>query len=348
MKKTITYIALAVALLVFFPIKSAHAIDINIIEGLETLEYENGSNGGDTFRIEIQCDDENWKKFWSSIYNWNTTKKKFVVEKVMGNGNPYTYSLISVFQNISCEKNFNTKIIFCEGTIGNYFGETGPVPGTKNYVISFEFESPQETPSTVVKVKSKRYYIGDAIDVTPAVVEEPTEEPVEDVVEETTDGENVDDDVDDVDSDGDKVPDSKDNCPSDYNPLQKDSDSDGLADWCADNCRLVYNPDQKDSDDDGFGDACEKDADGDGIEDAKDNCVSVANPGQENSDGDFRGDACSTKLAEGGEVATPPALPSYQTGGCSLASTAVTDAGTLFSIAMLLSSMALMVASRKK
>jgi len=71
------------------------------------------------------------------------------------------------------------------------------------------------------------------------------------------------------DSDGDTVPDTADNCPSDYNPDQTDSDGDGIGDACdddddgdtvpdtADNCPSDYNPDQTDSDGDGIGDACD-------------------------------------------------------------------------------------------
>jgi parallel beta-helix repeat protein len=61
--------------------------------------------------------------------------------------------------------------------------------------------------------------------------------------------------VADMDLDG--VPDRKDNCPSVYNPDQKDTDGDGVGDAC-DNCPTVANPDQKDSTGSGMGDACRK------------------------------------------------------------------------------------------
>jgi len=80
------------------------------------------------------------------------------------------------------------------------------------------------------------------------------------------------------DSDGDTVPDTLDNCPSDYNPDQADTDSDGIGDAC-DNCPSDYNPDQTDTDSDGIGDAC-------------DNCPSDYNPDQTDTDGDGIGDAC--------------------------------------------------------
>ncbi len=57
------------------------------------------------------------------------------------------------------------------------------------------------------------------------------------------------------DPDGDGIPGSADNCPSTYNPDQKDSDGDGIGDIC-DNCPFTYNPDQADSKHDGIGDAC--------------------------------------------------------------------------------------------
>jgi hypothetical protein len=72
----------------------------------------------------------------------------------------------------------------------------------------------------------------------------------------------------DIDYDG--VEDSKDNCPSNANADQLDTNKDGLGDACQqhdqdndgvvdfkDNCRYAANPDQKDSDNDGVGDACE-------------------------------------------------------------------------------------------
>jgi hypothetical protein len=66
-----------------------------------------------------------------------------------------------------------------------------------------------------------------------------------------------------TDSDLDGIPDIIDNCPSVYNPDQKDSESpsvDGIGDAC-DNCTSVYNPSQADTDyagmGDGLGDACD-------------------------------------------------------------------------------------------
>jgi len=70
------------------------------------------------------------------------------------------------------------------------------------------------------------------------------------------------------DTDDDGVPDTEDNCPSNYNFDQSDVDEDGAGDVCdadsdgdgvpniADNCQLVGNPDQADVNLDGYGDAC--------------------------------------------------------------------------------------------
>ncbi|MBD3258654.1 hypothetical protein GF377_09500, partial [candidate division GN15 bacterium] len=101
-----------------------------------------------------------------------------------------------------------------------------------------------------------------------------------------------------LDMDEDGVCDTADNCPSDPNPLQEDSDGDLAGDSCdvcpqdpqddadgdgfcanEDNCPSLSNPDQLDPDGDGVGTAC-------------DNCPDDFNPLQEDEDLDSQGDSC--------------------------------------------------------
>jgi len=65
------------------------------------------------------------------------------------------------------------------------------------------------------------------------------------------------------DIDGDLIPNRIDNCPTVFNPDQKDTDRDGKGDAC-DNCPMTANPGQEDMDSDGIGDVCDDDLDGDG------------------------------------------------------------------------------------
>ena len=117
------------------------------------------------------------------------------------------------------------------------------------------------------------------------------------------------------DSDGDGVGDGADNCPSNSNPAQEDTDGDKQGDACdgdndndgvpngSDNCPLNANPNQDDADHDGLADACaDSDDDNDGATDGVDNCPTVANADQLDADKDGRGRACD-------DDDTPPILP---------------------------------------
>ncbi len=80
-------------------------------------------------------------------------------------------------------------------------------------------------------------------------------------------------------------------------PAPVDSDNDTFVDD-SDNCPTQFNPDQLDTDNDGIGDVCDDDDDGDGILDINDNCPLTANPSQEDSDNDGFGDACDDNTIE--------------------------------------------------
>lgn len=126
-----------------------------------------------------------------------------------------------------------------------------------------------------------------------------------------------------IDSDHDGFFDDVDNCPTFYNPYQRDADEDGIGDSCdpypyepdepadldgdgivdyEDNCPANSNPNQEDVDGDGIGDACDAidnrppDADKDKIPDSRDNCPLVANTDQADLDHDNIGDACDDDI----------------------------------------------------
>ncbi len=110
------------------------------------------------------------------------------------------------------------------------------------------------------------------------------------------------------DNDGDGVPNVIDNCPDVANPLQEDSNNNGIGDACE-----TETPDNNDNNTEpenvGPGGACtdtsqcqaglacyegtcQPDGDGDGIPDTHDNCPNVSNPDQADSNGNGVGDAC--------------------------------------------------------
>jgi hypothetical protein len=95
------------------------------------------------------------------------------------------------------------------------------------------------------------------------------------------------------DGDGDGVPDVTDNCPSEPNSAQIDTDSDDQGDAC-----------DLDDDGDGVDDGSDAfpldpgesaDTDSDGVGDNVDNCRTIPNPGQADSDLDGIGDACDNR-----------------------------------------------------
>ena len=96
------------------------------------------------------------------------------------------------------------------------------------------------------------------------------------------------------DSDGDGTPDSFDNCRAVSNPASIKLDRD--------------NPVQVDTDGDGLGDACDDDVDGDGVLDGTDVCVLASDPEQADADGDERGDACDPRDDRPGH----PGVGSYE------------------------------------
>ncbi len=98
----------------------------------------------------------------------------------------------------------------------------------------------------------------------------------------------------DTDDDNDGTPDVDDAFPLDANEAS-DGDGDGVGDN-GDNCPTDANPDQNDTDDDGLGDACDdvigEDTDGDGIPNGDDNCPTIMNSDQNDTDGDGQGNVC--------------------------------------------------------
>jgi hypothetical protein len=105
------------------------------------------------------------------------------------------------------------------------------------------------------------------------------------------------------DTDHDGVPEVYDNCPTQYNPSQLDSDGNSFGDGC-DLCPFLFAVGETgpDGDGDGVGDDCDLcpltpsngngDVDEDGAGNECDNCLVLPNPDQLDDDGDNVGDAC--------------------------------------------------------
>lgn len=111
----------------------------------------------------------------------------------------------------------------------------------------------------------------------------------------------------DLDTDGDGIVDSRDNCPTIFNPVrpvdngtQADADNDGIGDAC-DECPA--------SDTQDCGHATSGDMDSDGTPNGLDNCPEQANPDQADADGDGRGDACDACPSAPNPGAVPCPLP---------------------------------------
>jgi hypothetical protein len=90
-----------------------------------------------------------------------------------------------------------------------------------------------------------------------------------------------------------------------------DNDGDGVADG-DDNCPSDVNPSQRNTDGDAFGDACDGDKDDDGVPNGADNCPIVENPDGQGADADADsvGDAC--------DVCTSTASGPVDRTGCSI------------------------------
>ena len=200
-------------------------------------------------------------------------------------------------------------------------------------MISFKsapvFLNPTDTDTdNVYEFNVKSIVNDDTSDNFPTISSEKTVSSIEnktDVIEVTS---ILSTEISDYDNDG--ILDNVDNCPTTYNPNQKDTDGNGEGDVCEDsdgdgvldfedNCIYIPNPGQEDADADGEGDVCE-DIDNDGIIDSKDNCVNTANIDQADLDGDGIGDVCDDDRDGDGVINSedncPDTAGAVETNGC--------------------------------
>jgi hypothetical protein len=191
------------------------------------------------------------------------------------------------------------------------------------------FSTPLDSDSdNVYEFKVKSIVNDDTIDDFPTIDSEKTVSSIENQSDFLTVTSILSTSSSDFDNDG--ILDINDNCPSTYNPDQKDSDGNGEGDVCEDsdgdgvldfedNCIYIPNPNQEDADGDGEGDVCE-DADNDGIIDSKDNCINTANIDQSDLDGDGIGDVCDDDRDGDGVLNTdddcPDTAGTLETNGC--------------------------------
>jgi hypothetical protein len=226
----------------------------------------------------------------------------------------------------SSENTFSYKIDGgADGDLFNIDFDSGLISFINPPVFSTPLDSDSDN---VYEFKVKSIVNDDTIDDFPTIDSEKTVSSIENQSDFLTVSSILSTSSSDFDNDG--ILDINDNCPSTYNPDQKDSDGNGEGDVCEDsdgdgvldfedNCIYIPNPNQEDADGDGEGDVCE-DADNDGIIDSKDNCINTANIDQSDLDGDGIGDVCDDDKDGDGVLNTDDACPdnpgTAETNGC--------------------------------
>lgn len=100
-------------------------------------------------------------------------------------------------------------------------------------------------------------------------------------------------------------------------PAAGDNDGDGVAD-VEDNCPSESNPSQRNTDGDSFGDACDSDKDDDTVLNGDDNCPIVANAGGQADDEDADGVGGACDVCGGTVTSSTEASSTVDNDGCSL------------------------------